>query len=233
MRKILFALALCMAVVCSCGEKSRENTDSSEISAVSETEYQRIVNDYEDGILVGQWKDEQASIMVFNEDGSVDAVMDVSSFMHFTEQGTLILDTNEIASDFVRYDGSVVDVSYTNEETNEKVQLIYLERKDSPDEKNLNGRYKFTGGTLFDSLSANLGIKGDSSLDFIINGEECLISVNNSCSYSQDGDILDFKGDNPPFKTQEHGDCYFVLDGDKLTIYSDFENKKSVFEKIK
>ena len=240
MKKILIALTLCLSLPCiySCSDKPQESA-SSEIAetsseTVSESAPDRTVNDYENGILVGQWKNEQTNIITFNEDGSVDSIMDVSAVIHFTENKTLMLDKNEIASDFINYDGSTLDVSYVNEETGEKIQLLLLERKNKENQDNFNGIYELKGGQLYDSLSANIKTKkSGSSLDLIINDSSCLLYVNNTCSYSQDGDIIDFTGINAPFKTQKHGDCYFVLDGDTLTIINDFDDTKTVFERVK
>lgn len=235
MRKFIPILTLFMALACvSCGEKQQESSVSSSADEIiSETSPQRIVNNYDDGILVGQWRNEQTNIMIFNEDGSADAVMDVSAVMHFTENNTLMLDTNEISADFVHYDGSVIDVSYKDEETGKNVQLMLLERKDKTNQDSMNGRYSFTGGQLFDRLCANLNIEnGNSSLDLIINGNECQLYINNAFSYVQDGDIIDFTGFNAPFKTQSHGDCYFILDGDTLTIVNNFTDEKATFERM-
>ena len=151
MKKILIALTLCLSLSCiySCSDKPQESA-SSEIAetsseTVSESAPDRTVNDYENGILVGQWKNEQTNIMTFNEDGSVDSIMDVSTVMHFTENKTLVLDGNEISSDFINYDGSTLDVSYVNEETGEKIQLLLLERKNKENQDNFNGIYELKG----------------------------------------------------------------------------------------
>ena len=236
MKKFIPILILLTALACvSCGEKQQENSSPENAETVteiiSESSPQRTVNNYNDGILLGRWKNDEADI-IFNENGYLDMIMDVSAFMHFTENRSLMLDVNEISSDFVNYNGSELEVSYTND-TGEKVLLMLLERTGEPDENSIDGRYNFTGGQLFDSLSANLGMDKDSSLDLIISGEECLICVNNSCSYAQDGDIIDFSGNNALFKTENHGDCYFTVEGDTLTIFNGGENDRDIFERVK
>ena len=238
MKKFLIASVICMSLFCICSCADNQENSSSAITETSsetvrESAPDRTVNNYEDGILVGQWRNEQTNIMTFNEDGSVDSIMDVSPFMHFTENKTLILDTNEISSDFVNYDGSTLDVSYPDDESGEKVQLLLLERKNKETQDSFNGIYELKGGQLFDSLSKNLNIdKSGSSLDLIINDSSCLLYINNSCSYSQDGDIIDFTGVNAPFKTQNHGDCYFIIDGDTMTIKDTVENTETVFQRV-
>ena len=243
----IIILAATLLTFTSCGNKSnnsetREKTPAAQaVSTEASTEstepttipdyHER--HNYDDGVLVGNWKGDFASLE-FSEEGSLSLLNDISEIIMFTNDKTIMFNGNEYPQENVVYDGTSLKVVIPTE-NGENVELLNAERNGDANPDNLDGEYDLTSGFLAESLleSAEETETKMPDTSLTIRNGHCFITIKNFCKYSQNADVVEFSDCtvDPSIMDYEFGRSTFTLNDDgSFTLY-DVDGNTETFEK--
>lgn len=232
----LLAAAALVLTLASCGDKeassvrpmtiqerttaATEPASAAEISTEPATYHER--HDYEDGVLVGHWKNDEADIMLSNS-GKVTAMFDISEIMMIDRDGTFMLSGDEQPKS--DYDGSTLTLyTYGEEEDSEPIEFLTLSRADEPDPDSYDGVYNIETADFKERLAGLYVSEDTSDIDVQINIKygKFRVSLSDFCDYTQNGDefTLSLPDSLDGSVTDELSDSTFVLEGDSVTFYS-------------
>lgn len=188
--KKLTAILLSVLLLASCSDGSPQS--SSETSGNS-GHASRISSAPLNEELIGCWFGEATGYR-FQEDRKVSLIMDFSSILHFTEDGSLVSDENKIPAEEIEIQDGNITAEYTDETTGESAVIVDMEliRSSENSDRPLDGIYNLSGGSCRSMIAQSLSMEEQYiDIKVEIDGEKFNVTVSDYCDYETNGDLLE------------------------------------------
>ena len=222
MKKFLLAAAAILTAVCcltSCSENN--NPSSSEESSSSRVRQKRVSSSKIDENILGTWRSDFQGYR-FQEDRNVSLIMDFSDSVHFTSDGKLIVNGEEISEDMITDDGKSITAEITYEGFDDSAVIFTLERIDgqtSPD--SFDGSYVMTEGSYKKLIASNLGLTPEQiNVEVNVEGENFDVIVVDYCLFETNSGKLELFSENMDYVDENANSVSYdyTIDGDTLTL---------------
>ena len=192
-------------------------------------------HNYPDGSLVGTWTNYEYTASV-TEQGSVSIHRDLSEFMYYLMDGTLLLDGIEIAPEGSRLENDTLTITGKYPDIDDETLLVLSRKGDtsSPMPEQFDGVYEITGGALEDQVKSEYaaGYTGPVGVEF--DKGNCDLVLMDYCNIVQKGDEVTLSGDSlaeAGYTPEVLADLYFVLEDDKAVFHFNSGNTET-FSKL-
>lgn len=214
---ILLASAAVLALTCACTDRQPE------VQEEESSRMERVSSSPIDPQIIGSWSD-GTNGYIFKEDRHVSLPMDLSESAHFNSDGTFTAEGIDIGKDGIEFDGSELNITYTQDEDGEFDQTVILDmkRKDAANKDSFDGVYDIESGAYAEMICENLCIPLDKAdLEASIDGGKFKITVNDYCWYETlDGDSLELFSENMQYVDENASSVKYTykIDGDTLSL---------------
>ncbi|MBP3761017.1 MAG: hypothetical protein J6I55_06055 [Ruminococcus sp.] len=237
MKKIISAAAAILTAVCCITSCSDTSNSSSEPSSSSRVRQKRVSSSKIDENIIGTWKNDFNGYR-FQEDRNVSLVMDFSDTVHFTDDGKLIANEQEISGDMLTIENNTITAKIDLESLEEPATVLTLERIDGKNiSDGLDGKYSMTDGTYKKAIASNFGLSPEqTNVEVDVRGEEFDITVVNYCLYETNDGKLELFSENMDYVDENANSVFYEysIEGDTLTmtyetgeeeVYTKYEEK--------
>ncbi|MBQ8122852.1 MAG: hypothetical protein IJ170_06025 [Ruminococcus sp.] len=222
MKRFAAASVLLSAALLLCGCSSGTAASSEESSSKAE----RVSSSPIDPKIIGEWTN-GSNGFIFGEDRKVSLPMDVSSMFYFKDGGLIMADDGKTCNK-PEFDGQTLKVTYEDENYDEPVSVLEMERHEKGSPSQFDGEYDLTGGVYFNVFLSNFSISEENAdIDAIVEGETVRLVINDYCSYETlGGKSLEMFSPDMDYvdDTATAVKYTYKVDGDTLTLtYEDQE----------
>ena len=223
MRKFLSAAAAIITAVCcltSCSE-SNNDTSSSETETSGRSRQTRVSSSKIDEDILGTWRSDFQGYR-FQDDRNVSLVMDFSNSVHFTSDGKLIVNDEEIAGDMFSYDGKTLNAQIIYEGYDEPADILSLERIDNQTStSSFDGNYSMGECSYKKFIASSLGMTPEQiDVEVNIEGESFDVTVVDYCLYETNDGKLELFSENMEYVDENANSVIYdySINGDTLTL---------------
>lgn len=186
-------------------EETTTESVTEEETTETTTESENSVSD-----VVGMWYMEEdgiVEILNVKENGSIDAVIDVTEMTHFTADGGIFIDNVVYGSKCIDYEGKNLVITINDKEA-------FNMTKDSGDADGYDGEYTLKSGIMYDNVSDD----GNYDVGIIVNGEMMFASYRNVVSYTINNGIVSLDGLKNLDYDFDTAELEYKVSGDTLTL---------------
>jgi hypothetical protein len=148
--------------------------------------------------------------------------MDFSDTIHFTNDGKLIANEQEISGDMLTMENNTITAKAESEGLDEPAIILSLERTDGKNiSDGLDGTYSMTDGAYKEVIASNFGLKPEqANIEVNVQGEKFDVTVIDYCLYETNDGKLELFSENMDYVDENANSVFYEysIEGDTLTM---------------